>query len=143
MIGINTAVIMGAQGICFAVASNTAQYVLGELILHGRVRRAYIGVSAQTVPMPRRFALKHGIDNRLGAMIANIEKASPAEKGGLLPRDIVVSLDGVSVTGIDDMIRLLNGERIGQAVDLRVLRGVELLTLSIEPTERSNGRSAD
>jgi S1-C subfamily serine protease len=117
--------------------------VLGELILHGRVRRAYIGVSAQTVPMPRRFALKHGIDNRLGAMIANIEKASPAEKGGLLSRDIVVSLDGVSVTGIDDMIRLLNGERIGQAVDLRVLRGVELLTLSIEPTERSNGRSAD
>jgi S1-C subfamily serine protease len=142
VIGINTAVIMGAQGICFAIASNTAQYVLGELIRHGRVRRAYIGVSAQTVAVPRRFALKHGIDNRLGAMIANIEKASPAEKGGLLPRDIIVSVDGISVTGIDDMIRLLNGERIGQRVEVRVLRGVELLTLPVEPAERLNGRSA-
>ncbi|HVX99927.1 MAG TPA: trypsin-like peptidase domain-containing protein, partial [Pseudorhodoplanes sp.] len=116
VIGINTAVIMGAQGICFAIASNTAQYVLSELILHGRVRRAYIGVSAQTVPVPRRFALKHGIGNRLGAMIANIEEKSPAAAGGLQPRDIVVSLDGESVTGIDDMIRLLNGERIGREI---------------------------
>jgi len=66
VIGVNTAVIMGAQGICFAIASNTAQYVLGELIRHGRVRRAYIGVSAQTVPVPRRFALKHGIENKFG-----------------------------------------------------------------------------
>jgi S1-C subfamily serine protease len=143
VIGINTAVIMGAQGICFAIASNTAQYVLSELIQHGRARRAYIGVSAQTVPVPRRFALKHGIDNKLGAMIANIEKESPAETGGLKPRDIVVSLDGVSVTGIDDMIRLLNGERIGHVVTLRVLRGVELLTLEIKPAERPNGRPAD
>lgn len=141
VIGVNTAVIMGAQGICFAIASNTAQYVLGELIRHGRVRRAYIGVSAQTVPVPRRFALKHGIDNRLGAMIANVEKNSPAEKGGILPRDIVVSLDGISVTGIDDMIRLLNGERIESAIEFRVLRGIELLTLKLEPTERPNGRS--
>jgi len=143
VIGINTAVIMGAQGICFAIASNTAQYVLSELIQHGRARRAYIGVSAQTVPVPRRFALKHGIDNKLGAMIANIEKESPAETGGLKPRDIVVSLDEISVTGIDDMIRLLNGERIGHTVTLRVLRGVELLTLEIKPAERPNGRPAD
>jgi S1-C subfamily serine protease len=134
---------MGAQGICFAIASNTAQYVLSELIQHGRVRRAYIGVSAQTVPVPRRFALKQGIDNRLGAMIVNIEKDSPAEAGGLKPRDIVVSLDGISVTGIDDMIRLLNGERIGHMVTLSVLRGVELLTLEIRPAERPNGRPAD
>jgi len=143
VIGINTAVIMGAQGICFAIASNTAQYVLSELIQHGRARRAYIGVSAQTVPVPRRFALKHGIGNKLGAMIANIEKESPAETGGLKPRDIVVSLDEISVTGIDDMIRLLNGERIGHTVTLRVLRGVELLTLEIKPAERPNGRPAD
>jgi S1-C subfamily serine protease len=142
VIGVNTAVIMGAQGICFAIASNTAQYVLGELIRHGRVRRAYIGVSAQTVPVPRRFALKHRIGNRLSAMIANVEKGSPAEKGGLLPRDIVVSLDGISVTGIDDMIRLLNSERIDSAVELRILRGVELLTLKLEPAERPKGRAA-
>src|SRR5918993_402406 len=73
VVGINTAVIMGAQGICFAVASNTSQFVLGEIIRHGRVRRAYIGVAAQTVPVPRRFALRAGIVNATGALLATIE----------------------------------------------------------------------
>ena len=72
VVGINTAVIAGAQGICFAVASNTAQFVLGELIRHGRVRRAYIGVTAQTVPVPRRYAIEAGLVNRLGVLVTGI-----------------------------------------------------------------------
>ncbi len=76
-------------------------------------------------------------------MIANVEKGSPAGAGGLQPRDIVVSLDDTAVTGIDDMIRLLNGERIGRTVNLSVLRGVERLTLELKPLERPNGRSGD
>src|SRR6266571_6214348 len=73
VIGINTAVIMGAQGICFAVASNTANHVLSEIIMHGRVRRAYIGVAAQTVPVPRRYAIAANIENKMGALLAQIE----------------------------------------------------------------------
>src|ERR1700691_2450361 len=82
VVGINTAVIAGAQGICFAVASNTAKFVLGELIRHGRVRRAFIGVSAQTVPVPRRYAHEFGLENRLGALITAIETDSPAAAAG-------------------------------------------------------------
>lgn len=142
VIGINTAVIMGAQGICFAIASNTAKFVLGELIQHGRVRRAYIGVSAQTVPVPRRLAFAHGVTNKSGAVVTSIEKDSPAAATGLALRDIVVSLDGEAVTGIDDLIRLLNGERIGRPVSLTALRGSELLTLTLNPVERRDTRKA-
>ena len=84
VIGINTAVIMGAQGICFAVASNTANHVLSEIIMHGRVRRAYIGVAAQTVPVPRRHAIEAGIENRLGAMLTSLDQNGPASQAGLL-----------------------------------------------------------
>src|SRR6195256_4499509 len=108
VIGINTAVIMGAQGICFAVASNTANHVLSEIILHGRVRRAHIGVAAQTVPVPRRHAINASIDNQFGAMITAVERGSPADSAGLMSHDLVVQLDGEQVTGIDDMIRPLD-----------------------------------
>ena len=114
VIGINTAVIAGAQGICFAVASNTAQFVLSEIIQHGRVRRAFIGVAAQTVAVPRRHARAAEIDNAFGAMITAIEPDGPADVAGLMSYDIVVRLDGEPVTGVDDLIRLLNAERIGQ-----------------------------
>ena len=85
VIGINTAIINGAQGICFAVASNTAQFVLSEIIRHGYVRRAYIGVAGQTAPIPRRHAVVAGVDNTMGALLAQIEPDSPAAKAGLLP----------------------------------------------------------
>src|SRR6187431_832034 len=112
VIGINTAVIAGAQGICFAVASNTARFVLGELIQHGRVRRAYIGISAQTVSVPRRHARAAEIDNAFGAMVTGCEPDGPADVAGLMSLDIVVRLDGEPVTGVDDLIRRLNAERI-------------------------------
>src|SRR5499425_1869344 len=106
VIGINTAVIVGAQGICFAVASNTANHVLSEIIMHGRVRRAYIGVGAQTVPVPRRHAIEAGIENQLGAMLTTVDQSGPASAAGLLSHDLVVRLDGEPVTGIDDLIRM-------------------------------------
>ena len=137
VIGINTAVIMGAQGICFAVASNTANHVLSEIIMHGRVRRAYIGVGAQTIPVPRRHAIAAGIDNRFGALLTTIDQNGPASRAGLLSHDLVVRLDGEPVTGIDDLIRLLDRNRIDKAVTVEVLRLGRLRTFTVEPTERA------
>jgi S1-C subfamily serine protease len=138
VIGINTAVIAGAQGICFAVASNTAQFVLSELIQHGRVRRAYIGVGAQTVAVPRRHARAAEIDNEFGAMITAMEPDGPAAASGLMSLDIIVRTDGEPVTGADDLIRLLNAERIGRAVAVDVLRRGSLRTFELRPTERKS-----
>jgi S1-C subfamily serine protease len=136
VVGINTAVIAGAQGICFAVASNTAKFVLGELIRHGRVRRAYIGVSAQTVPVPRRYAQEFGLENKLGALVIGIETHSPAAAAGLATQDIVVKLGRETVTGVDDLVRLLDGSRVDQTVDMTVLRFGKLVELTVQPIER-------
>jgi len=136
VVGINTAVIAGAQGICFAVASNTAQFVLGELIRHGRVKRAYIGVSAQTVPVPRRFSQEFGLENRLGALVIGIEAHSPAAAAGLNTQDIVVKLGGETVAGVDDLVRLLDGSRVDQPVVMTVLRFGKLVELTVRPIER-------
>ena len=142
VIGINTAVIMGAQGICFAVASNTAQFVLSELIKHGRVRRGYIGVSAQTTAVPRRHARNAEIDNASGAMITAFEPNGPAALAGLMTLDTIVRADGELVTGVDDLIRLLNGERIGRNVTIDVLRRGSLRKFELKPQERPAARAA-
>ena len=142
VIGINTAVIMGAQGICFAVASNTAQFVLSELIQHGRVRRSYIGVSGQTAAVPRRHARAADIENGSGAMIAALEPNGPAALAGLMSLDIIVRADGEPVTGVDDLIRLLNAERIGKRVAIDVLRRGALRSFDVTPTERPVTRAA-
>jgi S1-C subfamily serine protease len=136
VIGINTAVIMGAQNICFAVASNTAQFVLAEIIRHGYVRRAFIGVSAQTVPVPRRHAVAAGIENRMGAMLIGLEQDGPASRAGLLSGDVVVALDGKPVSGVDDLIRLLDRDRIGRAVEVEVLRLGRSRMFNVMPVER-------
>jgi S1-C subfamily serine protease len=136
VIGINTAVIMGAQNICFAVASNTAQFVLSEIIRHGYVRRAYIGVSAQTVPVPRRHAVAAGIDNRMGALLMGLEQDGPASRAGLLSGDVVVQLDGKLVSGVDDLIRLLDRDRINRAVEVEVLRLGRVRMFNVTPIER-------
>ena len=142
VIGINTAVIMGAQGICFAVASNTAQFVLGQLIQHGRVRRAFIGVSGQTSAVPRRHARAAEIDNASGAMIAALEPQGPAALAGLMSLDVIVRADGEPVTGVDDLIRLLNGERIGKRIAIDVLRRGSLRSFEVTPLERPAVRAA-
>jgi S1-C subfamily serine protease len=136
VIGINTAIIAGAQGICFAVASNTAQFVLSEIIRHGYVRRAYIGVAGQTAPVPRRHAVVAGVDNTMGALLAQIEPDGPAAKAGLLPGDVVIRLDGVGIHGVDDLIRALDRDRIGRTLDLEVLRLGRLRAIEIHPVER-------
>ncbi|MCL2384836.1 MAG: trypsin-like peptidase domain-containing protein, partial [Alphaproteobacteria bacterium] len=116
VIGINTAIISGAQGICFAVASNTASFVLGELIAHGRVRRAYLGVGAGTVPLPRRIALRLGLTQKMGAVISAVEPASPADHAGLLTGDILLAIDGLPITGADDLMRLLDAEKMNRSI---------------------------
>jgi S1-C subfamily serine protease len=136
VIGINTAIINGAQGICFAVASNTAQFVLSEIIRHGYVRRAYIGVSGQTAPIPRRHAVLAGVENRMGALLAQIEADGPAAKAGLLPGDVVIRLDGIEINGVDYLIRVLDRDRIGRTLAMDVLRTGRLRAVDILPIER-------
>jgi S1-C subfamily serine protease len=137
VVGINTAVIMGAQGICFAVASNTASFVLSELVRHGRVRRAFVGVAAQTIAIPRRLQLAANT-GASGAMINGIEPGSPADKAGLLTRDILVALDGQPIEGVDELLRRLNAERIGRPVSVSLLRGGKRIDVSLTPGERAN-----
>src|SRR6478752_4386064 len=136
VIGINTAIISGAQGICFAVASNTAQFVLSEIIRHGYVRRAYIGVSGQSSPIPRRHAVIAGIENKMGALLTQIEPDGPAAQAGLLPGDVVIRLEGVDINGVDDLIRTLDRDRIDRSLHMDVLRMGRLREIDVHPVER-------
>jgi S1-C subfamily serine protease len=136
VIGINTAVIMGAQGICFAVASNTASFAVSELIRHGRVRRASIGVAGQTVPLPRRVAHAVGLETRSAVVVTGVEAETPAARAGIASGDVILALDGAPVTGVDDLVRLLHGGRIGALSVVKVLRKGEVQDLAVTPTER-------
>jgi len=140
VVGINTAVIMGAQGICFAVASNTANFVLGELVRHGHVRRAYIGVSAQQTVIPRRLRHAAGVTQASGVVAVGVEPGSPAERAGILVGDIILALDGVAISGADDLIRVLGGDKIGRTVSLESLRRGERRRVVITPTQRAQRR---
>jgi S1-C subfamily serine protease len=136
VVGINTAVIMGAQGICFAVAANTASFVLGELVRHGRVRRAFIGIAAQQTAIPPLRRRAAGLAQDRAVIISTVEPDSAAERAGLRPGDIVVALDGVTIAGADDLVRALTGDKIGRSVAFDVLRGTERLTVAAVPRER-------
>jgi S1-C subfamily serine protease len=138
VVGINTAVIMGAQGICFAVAANTASFVLGELVRHGRVRRAYIGIAAQQFTLSRRRQLAAGLAQETAVIVATVEAASPAERAGIAAGDIILALDGTAVTGADDLIRILVGEKIGRSVEVVTLRNGEHRVVSLVPAERTH-----
>ena len=136
VIGINTAIINGAQGICFAVASNTAQFVLSEIIRHGYVRRAFIGVSGQSAPIPRRHAVLAGVENKMGALLMQIEPDGPASQAGLVPGDVVIRLDDVAINGVDDLTRTLDRDRIDRELKMDVLRMGRLREVDIHPIER-------
>jgi S1-C subfamily serine protease len=140
VVGINTAVIMGAQGICFAVASNTASFVLGELVRHGRVRRAHIGIAAQQFALSRRRRHAAGLTQESAVMVASIEPGSPAERAGLNAGDVILALDGVAITGADDLIRVLAGDKISRTVELEVLHNGSRRVLSLVPQERVHRR---
>jgi S1-C subfamily serine protease len=137
VIGINTAIIMGAQGICFAVASNTAHFVAGEIARHGRVRRAYIGVGAATTPIPRRIALRLGLGQTTGARLLSIDQSGPAAHAGLLSGDLVIALDGKPVTSVGDLMRQLDADKINRTVSIDFLRRSEQLRLWIGPQDRA------
>ena len=136
VVGINTAVIMGAEGICFAVAANTASFVLGELVRHGRVRRAFIGIAAQQTAIPPLRRRAAGLAQDRAVMISTVEPDSAAERAGLRPGDNIVALDGVTIAGADDLVRALTGDKIGRSVAFDVLRGTERLTVAAVPRER-------
>jgi S1-C subfamily serine protease len=135
VIGVNTAIIGGAQGLCFAVSSNTALFVLGELIVHGRVRRAHLGIAVQTIDLPRRLALATRSGPR-AVRISQIESGGPADRCGLRVGDIVLSLEGEPITGTDQLVRMLGGERIGRKITLGMIRNARLDHVEIVPIER-------
>ncbi len=137
VIGVNTAMILPAQGICFAIASNTAAFVVGKLIHEGRVRRAYLGVAGQTVPLHRRVVRFHGLDVETAVFVGSVEPGSPAARAGLHDGDLILGFGGQPVAGIDDLHRLLTEDRAGQEYPLVVVRGTERLTLSVQPSIRT------
>jgi S1-C subfamily serine protease len=136
VVGINTAVIMGAQGICFAVASNTAAFVLGELLAHGRVRRGWIGVAVQRAAIPRRQALAAGLAQDSGVLLTNVDAGSPAAAAGLLEGDVVVAAGERRVTGADDLIRALDWRSLETPLPLALLRRGRLEHAVVTPRER-------
>ncbi|MFQ5974022.1 MAG: S1C family serine protease [Alphaproteobacteria bacterium] len=136
VIGVNTAVIRGAQGLCFAIASDTARYVVGEILQHGRVRRSYLGLAGQNIRLPRRMAHGLGIDATGAVRVAQVEAGGPAASAGLEPRDIILLFDGQGVGGIDDLHRLLNASRIDKECDATVVRSGRLRTLRVTPSGR-------
>jgi S1-C subfamily serine protease len=142
VIGINTAVIMGAQGICFAVASNTAQIVLSQLIRYGRVRRAHLGIAGQKLVLPRRMVRRTGLAQDAGVVVADVDPNGPAGRAGVERNDIMVKLDNEPITGIDELLRLLTDHRLDRTVALTVLRGGELRTIDVVPAEAERGRAA-
>jgi S1-C subfamily serine protease len=135
VIGVNTAVILPAQGICFAIAASTAERVTIALIREGRVRRAYLGISAQDLPLPRRVVRHFDLLHESGARVDTVAPDSPAAAGGLRAGDIIIALGHAPVTGVDDLQRLLTGGRIDEALEVIVLRRDRRLALSVTPRE--------
>ena len=136
VIGINTAVIHGAQGLCFSVASNTALYVLTQVLQHGRVRRASFGIEGAATHIPRHIARFAGVDQPSGVRVMAVLKDGPAETADVKAGDLIISLDGEPVQGVDDMLRLLNHDRVNQAVRVTLLRKGERRDRYVTAVER-------
>jgi S1-C subfamily serine protease len=135
VIGVNTAVILPAQGICFAIASNTARFVAGCLIKDGRIRRSSIGVAGQNVPLHPRVVRFHKLPNDRGVLIMELEAGSPAAIAGLRPNDTIVGFKGQSIASVDDLHKQLVAAEIGVASPLMFLRGTEKLFCMVIPRE--------
>ena len=135
VVGVNTATIMPAQGLCFAIAINTAKFVAGRLIRDGRIVRGYIGMAGQNVQLPRRLVHFHRVTVPSGVMIVSVEPSSPAERAGLKPGDVVIGLGGKPVASIDDLQRVLSSECVGVSTEITVVRATEILARAIVPAE--------
>jgi S1-C subfamily serine protease len=134
VIGVNTAVILPAQGLCFAIGINTAKHTAGLLIRHGKIRRAYIGVAGQNVTLPRRLVLLHNV-TAAGVLVISVEPGGPAHRAGLREGDVIVEYAGRPVAGIDELHKLLTVEQVGKQVDLTILRAGKKLALEVTPEE--------
>ena len=135
VVGVNTATIMGAQGLCFAIGINTAKFVASRLLRDGRIRRSYIGVEAQTTPLHRRVVRFYDLPQESGVVVMAVTDGSPAQKTGVREGDIIIALDGQPVAGVDDLHRLLTDARVGVSSALTVLRYTEKLELRVVPQE--------
>ena len=135
VVGINTAMIRPAQGLCFAIGINTARFVASRLIRDGRIRRAYIGIAGQNVDVPRALARANQLAISTAVRVGSIEPNSPSARAGLEKGDIVYAMGGAAVAGIDDLHRILNEERINTAVEVSLIRKGERRTLSLTPVE--------
>jgi S1-C subfamily serine protease len=135
VVGVNTATILPAQGICFAIGINTAKFVASRLLRDGRIRRSYIGVSAQTVPVHRRVVRFYDLTKESGALVLSVEEKSPAKRAGVREGDVIVALEGRPVAGVDDLHRVLTDVRVGVSCSLTLLRYTEKIKLKIVPEE--------
>ena len=135
VIGVNTAMILPAQGICFATSIDTAKFVASRLIRDGKVSRSYIGLAGQNVPLPRRIVRFYNLPVESGILVVSFEEKSPGRKAGLREGDIIVGFDERPIAGIDDLHKLLTEERIGHKSSLMVLRGTQQLSLEVTPEE--------
>lgn len=133
VVGINTAVILGAQGLSFSVPVDTARWVLGELMQHGRVRRGVLGLAAQTRPIDRRIARHHALGQKTGVEIVEVVPGKPAAAAGLRDGDILLTLDGTTVASVDEVHRLLGASSIGRPMPVKALRGTAVLELTVTP----------
>jgi len=136
VIGVNTAMILPAQGICFAIAINTASFVVARLIRDGRIRRAYLGVAGQNVPLHRRVVRYHELARENAVFVVGVEPDGPAARAGLRDGDLIVAFDDKAIAGMDDLHKLLTEERAGHEVPVVVLRGSERQTLPVTPVLR-------
>jgi S1-C subfamily serine protease len=141
VIGVNTAIISGAQGLCFATASDTAQWVLTELLRHGRVLRAWLGLTATNTTINRRLTLHHGLDTESGVRVQSVERGSPAEKAGLESGDLIVSYDHEPTTSIDRLQQVLDSRRINKPCEILCLRRGQKLVLAAVALERPGNLS--
>jgi S1-C subfamily serine protease len=135
VIGVNTAVILPAQGLCFAIPSNTAQWVASGLIRDGRIRRAYLGIGGQHVQLNRRLQREQAIGSEHALMVVHVEKDSPAHRAGIVDGDVLIAFNGSAITGVDDLHRLLSADRIGVTTTLTLLRRGEKRTVEVVPAE--------
>jgi S1-C subfamily serine protease len=136
VIGVNTAMILPAQGLCFAIASNTAQFVAVRLMRDGRIRRSFIGVAGQTVPIPRAIARENRLAVSSGVLVASVEPDSPATAAGLRDGDVIIACAGEPITGIDALHGALTEQKIGTPVPLTVLRRGERRQIAIVPSDK-------
>jgi S1-C subfamily serine protease len=139
VIGVNTAVILPAQGICFAIGISTAKFVAGRLIKDGKVRRSYIGVGGQNVPLHRRIVRFYNLPVESGVLVVSVEPNSPAQRAGLREGDVIVGYDKHPIAAIDDLHRLLTEQQVGARSSLTIIRRSEKLVLDIVPEESKAG----